>query len=97
MMRVFNCVAILMALSVVLVPWADAGDLSPEYLYGRWVIDEQNCPSALEISAHSEDGEIMGVRHRELPIEGVQFHPESILTTHGHQLLKNFLAMEAGS
>ena len=47
-----------------------------------------SCP---EVTARSEDGEIMGVRHRTLAVEGVQFHPEAILTEHGHQLLKNFL------
>ena len=46
----------------------------------------------LDVTATAEDGEIMGVRHRELPVEGVQFHPESILTEHGHALLQNFLA-----
>jgi anthranilate synthase component 2 len=45
----------------------------------------------LEVTAWTEDGEIMGVRHRSLAIEGVQFHPESILTEHGHAMLKNFL------
>jgi anthranilate synthase component 2 len=49
----------------------------------------------LEITAQSADGEIMGVRHRELPIEGVQFHPESILSEQGHALLKNFLHLKA--
>jgi anthranilate synthase component 2 len=46
------------------------------------------------VTAESEDGEIMGVRHRELDVEGVQFHPESFLTEHGHALLKNFLQGE---
>ncbi len=49
-------------------------------------------PDVLEIIAESEDGLVMGLRHRELPIEGVQFHPESILTESGHSLLQNFLA-----
>ena len=48
-------------------------------------------PACLEVSARSEDGEIMGLRHRELAIEGVQFHPEALLTEHGHEMLKNFL------
>ncbi|MDK2777086.1 MAG: aminodeoxychorismate/anthranilate synthase component II [Pseudomonadota bacterium] len=64
--------------------------------YHSLVIDKKTLPECLEITAWTEnpDGsmeEIMGVRHRELPIEGVQFHPESILTEHGHDLLKNFL------
>jgi anthranilate synthase component 2 len=49
----------------------------------------------LEVTANSEDGEIMGVRHRTLPVQGVQFHPESILTERGHSLLANFLKMKA--
>ena len=49
-------------------------------------------PNVLEVTAHSDDGEIMGVRHRELPIEGVQFHPESVLTPRGKDLLRNFLS-----
>ena len=48
-------------------------------------------PDVLEVTAESEDGLVMGLRHRELPIEGVQFHPESILTESGHDLLANFL------
>ena len=59
--------------------------------YHSLVIDESSCPEVLEIAARTADGEIMGVRHRELPISGVQFHPESILTTTGHDLLRNFL------
>ena len=56
------------------------------------VIDRATLPSCLRITAESEDGEIMGVRHESLPVEGVQFHPESILTQPGKKLLKNFLA-----
>jgi anthranilate synthase/aminodeoxychorismate synthase-like glutamine amidotransferase len=48
-------------------------------------------PDTLDVTARSDDGEVMGVRHRELPIEGVQFHPESVLTPHGKDLLQNFL------
>jgi anthranilate synthase component 2 len=59
--------------------------------YHSLAIDPQSCPQELEVTAWTEDGEIMGVRHRSLPIEGVQFHPESILTEHGHALLRNFL------
>jgi anthranilate synthase component 2 len=64
--------------------------------YHSLVIERASLPSVLEISSTSQDGEIMGVRHRELagtttPLEGVQFHPESILTEHGHAMLKNFL------
>ena len=60
--------------------------------YHSLAIERSSCPPELEITAWTEDGEIMGVRHRTLPLEGVQFHPESILTQHGHALLKNFLA-----
>jgi anthranilate synthase component 2 len=59
--------------------------------YHSLVIDRETCPDVLEITARTDDGEIMGVRHRELPVEGVQFHPESILTQVGKQLLGNFL------
>ena len=60
--------------------------------YHSLAIERSSCPKELEVTAWTEDGEIMGVRHRELAIEGVQFHPESILTEHGHAMLKNFLA-----
>jgi anthranilate synthase/aminodeoxychorismate synthase-like glutamine amidotransferase len=59
--------------------------------YHSLVIKEDTCPVALEISARTPDGEIMAVRHREKPIEGVQFHPESILTREGKPLLRRFL------
>jgi anthranilate synthase component 2 len=59
--------------------------------YHSLVIERSSLPDSLEITAWTDDGEIMGVRHRRLPVEGVQFHPESILTEHGHQLLRNFL------
>nr|WP_315225654.1 aminodeoxychorismate/anthranilate synthase component II [uncultured Albidiferax sp.] len=59
--------------------------------YHSLSIERSSCPADLEITAWTDDGEIMGVRHKTLAIEGVQFHPESILTEHGHAMLKNFL------
>jgi anthranilate synthase component 2 len=59
--------------------------------YHSLVIERTSLPDCLEVTAWTDDGEIMGVRHRQLPIEGVQFHPESILTERGHDLLANFL------
>lgn len=59
--------------------------------YHSLAIERATCPPCLKVTAWTEDGEIMGVRHTDLDIEGVQFHPESILTEHGHALLKNFL------
>jgi anthranilate synthase component 2 len=59
--------------------------------YHSLVIEKASCPEELEITAWTDDDEIMGVKHKELPLEGVQFHPESILTEHGHDLLNNFL------
>lgn len=59
--------------------------------YHSLVIDKTTLPDCLEITATSEDGEIQGVRHKTLAVEGVQFHPESILTEHGHAMLNNFL------
>ena len=60
--------------------------------YHSLAIEKSSIPDVLEVTAWTEDGEIMGVRHKTLAIEGVQFHPESILTEHGHAMLKNFLA-----
>ena len=60
--------------------------------YHSLVIERASLPDCLEITAWTDDGEIMGVRHRTLAVEGVQFHPESILSEHGHALLRNFLA-----
>ena len=59
--------------------------------YHSLAIERETLPDCLEVTAWTEDGEIMGVRHKNFPIEGVQFHPESILSEHGHALLKNFL------
>ncbi|HNQ89073.1 MAG TPA: aminodeoxychorismate/anthranilate synthase component II [Verrucomicrobiota bacterium] len=61
--------------------------------YHSLVIQRESMPSCLEIAAETDEGEIMGVRHRELPVHGVQFHPESILTEHGRELLANFLRL----
>ena len=63
--------------------------------YHSLAIRQDSVPEALEVSARSESGVIMGVRHRTLPVEGVQFHPESILTPAGHAILRNFLAMKS--
>jgi len=59
--------------------------------YHSLAIDRASLPACLEVTAWTDDGEIMGVRHKEFDIEGVQFHPESILSEHGHAMLKNFL------
>ena len=59
--------------------------------YHSLVVDPQSLPAVLEVTAETEDGVIMALRHRELPVEGVQFHPESVLTPNGKQLLTNFL------
>ncbi|MBU3737567.1 MAG: aminodeoxychorismate/anthranilate synthase component II [Rhodoferax sp.] len=60
--------------------------------YHSLAIDRDSCPSCLHITAWTDDGEIMGVRHQSLDVEGVQFHPESLLTEHGHAMLARFLA-----
>ena len=70
-------------------------DLPKQFTVNRYhslAIEKSSIPDVLEVTAWTDDGEIMGVRHKTLPIEGVQFHPESILTEHGHAMLKNFLA-----
>ena len=59
--------------------------------YHSLAIERESLPAELIVTATSDDGEIMGVRHRSLPIEGVQFHPESVLSEHGHAMLRNFL------
>ncbi|MBV8664865.1 MAG: aminodeoxychorismate/anthranilate synthase component II [Burkholderiaceae bacterium] len=59
--------------------------------YHSLAIERTSLPDCLEVTAWTDDGEIMGIRHKDLAIEGVQFHPESILSEHGHALLKNFL------
>jgi anthranilate synthase/aminodeoxychorismate synthase-like glutamine amidotransferase len=59
--------------------------------YHSLIVRRQSLPDSLEITAETDDGDIMGLQHREFPIHGVQFHPESILTTEGHKLLANFL------
>ena len=69
-------------------------DLPRQFTINRYHsldIDRATLPACLQVTAWTDDGEIMGVRHTNLPIEGVQFHPESILTEHGHAMLKNFL------
>ena len=74
-------------------------DLPSPYTVVRYhslAIERDSLPTCLEITAQTEDGEIMGVRHRHFAIEGVQFHPESIETEHGHRLLQNFLALNEG-
>ena len=63
--------------------------------YHSLAIEKSSCPEVLQVTAWTDDGEIMGVRHKELAIQGVQFHPESILTEHGHAMLKNFLEQRA--
>ncbi len=72
-----------------------AGLPSPHIItrYHSLVIEHKTCPATLRITSSSSDGEIMGVAHTTLPIHGVQYHPESILTEHGHALLKNFLEL----
>ena len=63
--------------------------------YHSLLVKRETFPAALEITAETAEGEIMGLRHRDLPIHGVQFHPESILTLEGKRLLQNFLAITA--
>ena len=73
-------------------------DLPRQFVVNRYhslAIERASCPDVLAVTAWTDDGEIMAVRHKELPIQGVQFHPESILTEHGHAMLKNFLEQRA--
>jgi para-aminobenzoate synthetase component II len=64
----------------------------PAARYHSLIVKKETLPDCLEVSAWTEEGEIMAVRHKTLPVEGVQFHPESILTTEGKQLLRNFIS-----
>jgi anthranilate synthase component II len=64
--------------------------------YHSLAVQREGLPDCLQVTAWTDDGEIMGLRHRSLPVEGVQFHPESIATEHGHEMLRNFLVQEAG-
>ena len=63
--------------------------------YHSLIVARESLPDCLEITAETEEGEIMGLRHKEYAVEGVQFHPESIITEHGHQMLRNFLSRKA--
>lgn len=65
--------------------------------YHSLLVEKESLPDCLEVTAWTEEGEIMGLRHKEYPVEGVQFHPESIITDHGHQMLRNFLKRTAGA
>jgi anthranilate synthase component 2 len=65
--------------------------------YHSLAVERSSLPDCLEVTAWTEDGEIMGLRHKTLAVEGVQFHPESILTEHGHAMLRNFLEERRGS
>ena len=64
--------------------------------YHSLVVDRETLPECLEISAETEEAEIMGIRHTEYPVEGIQFHPESILTPNGKRIIKNFLDTYTG-
>ena len=70
-------------------------DLTTPFKAGRYhslVVERSSLPECLEIMAESDDGEIMALRHREFPVQGVQFHPESVLTRNGHKILESFLS-----
>ncbi|MEM7295615.1 MAG: aminodeoxychorismate/anthranilate synthase component II [Pseudomonadota bacterium] len=73
--------------------FADLPSPFPATRYHSLVVDRDGLPDCLEVTAWLEDGTIMGLAHRDLPIHGVQFHPESIASEHGHRLLRNFLDM----
>lgn len=65
--------------------------------YHSLIVERSSLPDCLEITAETEEGEIMGLRHKTYAVEGVQFHPESIITDHGHQILRNFLSRKVGA
>jgi len=72
--------------------FADLPDELVATRYHSLAVERATLPAELLVTAEAEDGEIMGLRHRELPVEGVQFHPEALLTEHGHRMLQNFIA-----
>lgn len=75
-------------------------DLSNPFTATRYhslIVERETLPDELEITAWTAEGEIMGLRHKHYPVEGVQFHPESIITDHGHQMLRNFLKRTTGA
>ena len=76
--------------------FSDIPDAFVATRYHSLVVQRESLPECLEITAQAEDGEIMGLRHRGLPVEGVQFHPEAMLTEHGHKMLQNFLQGKGG-
>lgn len=71
--------------------FAGIDDIFTATRYHSLAVDSGSLPDCLTVTARAEDGEIMGLRHRELPVEGVQFHPEALLTQHGHRMLQNFI------
>jgi len=71
--------------------FSDLPDAFVATRYHSLVVQRESLPECLEITAQAEDGEIMGLRHRSLAVEGVQFHPEALLTEHGREMLQNFL------
>ncbi len=87
------------ASEVELLPWCPIfRGLPSRITVGRYhslIVDRDTLPQELEVTAVSEEGEIMGLRHRKYPVFGIQFHPESVLTQEGKTILKNFLAIGA--
>jgi len=73
------------------VIFKDVPEIFPAARYHSWIASKENLPDTLEVTAVDEDGEIMAIRHKEYPISAVQFHPESILTEVGEQLVRNFI------
>lgn len=76
-------------------PFTDLPDPLRVTRYHSLIVEDEGLPDGLRVTARSEEGEIMALSHREHPIHGVQFHPEAVLTEHGHELLRNFLSLTA--
>jgi anthranilate synthase/aminodeoxychorismate synthase-like glutamine amidotransferase len=89
--RVHHGVASLMRQTADSFLWKDIPATFDAGRYHSWALDRQNFPKELIITAEDEDGEIMAIKHQHLPVFGVQFHPESIMTPQGRQIIKNFL------